>query len=90
MDDTKNKIAVALTRDALNKAGNSVKARFMPRTGSSLRLPNGVVYKVVFSNVGQLRFTALFDCVVDMKALGVQGMANPYPTNPYPEELTTS
>jgi hypothetical protein len=48
------------------------------------------VYKVVFSNVGQLRFTALFDCVVDMKALGVQGMANPYPTNPYPEELTTS
>ncbi len=85
MDDTTNKTPATLTRDQLNKSRNSVKARFMPRSGALLRMPNGIVYRVVFSNVGQLRFTAMFDCVVDMKILEERGFSEPIP-----EELMTA
>jgi hypothetical protein len=58
------KMVKVLTRDQLNKEKNRVKELFMPKTGSNIAFPNGAVFKVAFSNIGQLRFTAMFDHVV--------------------------
>lgn len=62
----RTKAKVLLTREQLSREKNATKARFMPRNGALVRFPNGAVFRVVFSNVGQLRFTALFDSVVDI------------------------
>lgn len=62
----RTKAEVLLTREQLSREKNATKAKFMPRNGALVRFPNGAVFRVVFSNVGQLRFTALFDRVVDM------------------------
>lgn len=64
MNKEADNLKVVLTRDELIKEKNHIKEKFVPQEGFRIRFPGGSVYKVVFSNVGQLRFTALFDCFV--------------------------
>lgn len=70
---------VLLTREQLVKEKNKVKEKFLPRNGYVIRFPNGVEYKVISSNAGQLRFTALFHRAVSMND-------KPLPEEQGPEE----
>lgn len=67
MDD--KRVEIAMTKDELMRENNSAKALFMPRVGSVMRTPSGVIYKVVFVNVGQLRFTAVLEGAMDPEAV---------------------
>jgi hypothetical protein len=62
----REKVEWRLTREQAVKATVKEKSRFVPREGFRIRFPNGIVYRVISTNVGQLRFTALFDGVVAM------------------------
>ena len=64
---------VLLEKKDLDVERNRIKDKFVPKPGQYITFPNGVVYRVVFSNVGQLRFTAVFDkalSVIDEKEEG--------------------
>jgi hypothetical protein len=63
-----------LTKEQLGKEKNVVKERFVPRPGYNITLANGITYKVVFTNVGQLRFTAVFVGVLSSPFVGIKPM----------------